>query len=281
FLDQDGTEPGQARAMRKRGLTLGVSRDGLVPVRGNLLPEVAAQLQRGFDALLNPKVNGVPVTGPRFDGHDEDDRDEPLPGTADDRTRTQKQHDALAIMLTAAAESAALPTLGGAAPTLVVSVREKDLATGRGAAFLSGLNDPVSLSVARHIACSGAVQRVVLGVNDRIVSIHTQERVFNRRQRRAIGLRDGGCVIPGCHVPFEWCELHHVVEHAQGGPTHTSNGVPLCWWHHRTLDTSGWHIRMRRGVPEIRGPAWWDPHLKWRPVTSSPTRLLDRLSTNS
>ena len=29
--------------------------DGLVPVRGNLLPEVAAQLQLGFDSVLNPQ----------------------------------------------------------------------------------------------------------------------------------------------------------------------------------------------------------------------------------
>ena len=35
---------------------------------------------------------------------------------------------AFAVLLTAAAASGSLPTLGGAAPTLVVSVREEDLA---------------------------------------------------------------------------------------------------------------------------------------------------------
>ncbi|MGV2900338.1 hypothetical protein ACNPM4_01575, partial [Microbacterium sp. AGC62] len=47
-------------------------------------------------------------------------------------------------------------------------------------------------------------------------------------------------------------------------PTHTDNGVALCWHHHRTLDTSGWEIRMRHGTPHVRGPAWWDPARRWR-----------------
>ena len=57
---------------------------------------------------------------------------EPIESVADQRKQTQKQHDALAVLLSAAAASGALPTLGGAAPTLVVSVREEDLANGRG-----------------------------------------------------------------------------------------------------------------------------------------------------
>ena len=66
YLDQDGAEPAEARALRKRGITIGRRRsdDGLVPVRGHLLPEVAAQLQLGFDSVLNPRVDQV--TGPCF-----------------------------------------------------------------------------------------------------------------------------------------------------------------------------------------------------------------------
>ncbi len=286
-LDQDGAEPRETRALRKRGLTLGVRRDGLVPVRGNLLPEVAEQLQRGFDALLNPKVDGVPLTGPRFVdsgddvGTNDDGVSAAMEASADARTRAQKQHDALAAILTRIAGSGMLPTLGGAAPTLVVSVREADLVGGRGGATLGASSEPVSPAVVRHIACTGGVQRVVSADDGRIVSIETQDRVFNHHQRRAIGLRDGGCLIPGCHVPFEWCELHHVEEHSRGGPTHTDNGVALCWGHHRTLDSSGWQIRMRDGVPEVRGPHWWDVTGRWRRVTKSPSRLRDALVRRS
>ena len=84
-------------------------------------------------------------------------------------------------------------------------------------------------------------------------------------------------MIPGCRVPASWCEIHHVKEHSRGGETHTDNGVLLCWYHHRSIDTSGWGIRMRRGVPEIRPPSWLDPDGHWRTSTTSPTRIADRL----
>jgi len=122
------------------------------------------------------------------------------------------------------------------------------------------------------------VQRVVFDDTGRIVQLGTLERVFGHHQRRAISLRDGGCVIPGCHVRAEWCEIHHVVEHSRGGPTHTDNGVLLCWHHHRTLETSGWEIRMNQGIPEVRGPSWWDAFRKWRQVTKSPVRMRERVA---
>ena len=231
FLDQDGAEPREAVAMRKRGFTFGVCRDNLVPFRGNALPEVAAQLQLVFDSILNPKVAGFSM-GPEF----RDDDVEAPETVGDDRTLAQKQHDALATMIFKIAGSGALPTLGGAAPTLVVSVRAADLQNGRGFAHIAGCDEPVSLAFARQIACCGSVERVVSDERGRIVKIETSDRIFNYHQRLAIALRDGECIIPGCHVPASWCEIHHVREHSRGGPTGTDNGVPLCWHHHRTLD---------------------------------------------
>lgn len=275
YFDQDGAVPRERVAMRKRGITIGVCRDGIVPIRGALLPEVAAQLRLIGDSITNPKVEGSPLAGnPWFTETPDVVADEGVsPARADERTRSQKLHDAFAILLGKIAGSGMLPNLGGTPPVLVVSARAEDVEAGRGFAHLEGCDEPVSIDVARQVACAGAVQRVVLDENGRIVSLGTIDRVFNAVQRRAIGLRDGGCVIPGCHVPASWCELHHVTEHAVGGPTHTDNGVMVCWWHHRSLATSGWGIRMNRGSPEVRGPRWWDPHMKWRPVTKSPARM--------
>ena len=122
------------------------------------------------------------------------------------------------------------------------------------------------------------MQRVVLGEGGRVVSISTLDRLFNHHQRKAITVRDGGCVIPGCHCPPQWCEIHHVTEHSRGGPTHTDNGVLLCWFHHRTLDTGNWQIRMQDGIPSVRGPSWWDHTRQWRPATKSPTRKRDHIA---
>jgi len=278
YFDPDGAEPVEARAIRKRGLTFGRPTDGLVPIRGGLLPEVAAQFQLCVDSVLNPRVDGAPVPGPCFTEDDPTTADGPFESTADTRTATQKRHDALAVLLTAAAASGELPMLGGAAPTLVVQVREEDLATGRGYAHLPGEPEPISIAAARHVACAGVMQRVVCGDAGRIVSITTLDRVFTHHQRRAVTLRDGGCLIPGCDVPPQWCEIHHVIEHSRGGPTHTDNGVLLCWFHHRTIDTGGWQIRMIDGIPYVRGPSWWDTEGRWRPASKSPTVRRERIA---
>ena len=121
------------------------------------------------------------------------------------------------------------------------------------------------------------IQRVTSTAEGRIVAIGTEDLVFNRHQRRAIAHRDGSCIIPACGTPAGWCEIHHVTEHARGGLTHTDNGVLLCWYHHRFLDTIGWEIRMNAGVPEVKAPAWHGTDHRWRAVTISPVRLKKRL----
>ena len=282
-LDPDGAEPRDRDSARRRGVTLGMARDGVIPFRGAVLPEVAAQLQRIFDAVCSPYVDGP--DGVRFtvatenpDGADDADATDHDIAVLDDRTRPQKQHDALAAALFAAAASGDLPTIGGAAPTLIVTARAEDLARGDGWAFLEGCDEPVPIHAATRVACSGVVQRLVHDDTGRIVRLGTEERVFNRHQRRAITTRDGGCLIPGCGIPAGWCEIHHVHDHAKGGPTHTDNGVMLCWFHHRFIDTGPWRIRIRDGIPEIQAPQWFDRTRRWRPVTRSRTRILRTLT---
>lgn len=279
-LDPDGEEPVDRAAKRRRHVTIGRLRDGSVPLRGELLPEVAAQLQKLIDGLLNPKVDpDAPVSGSvQFRPSEETDADvgsdadgirdhrldSPPQDLADLRTHAQKRHDALATILGVAAASGGMPQTGGAAPTLVVSVSAADFASGTGRATIEGAGYQVPLGAAAHAACAGGVQRVLFDPNGAIIGIGTSARIFNVHQRRAIVLRDRTCLIPGCGIRAEWCEIHHVIEHSRGGPTHTDNGVPLCWHHHHTLDEGVWAIRMRAGRPEIRGPNWWDPYGLWR-----------------
>ena len=290
LLDPDGAEPTDGKARNQRFVTIGRLRNGVHPLRGNLLPEVAAQLQLIIDAQCNPKTEGPPEPGVMFRTEGEPagrgpeagagvgDADADSGGTdpadsdrwnsdprnvIDQRTAAQKRHDALAAALGIAARHDDMPRLAGASPTLVVHADANDLASGTGWATVAGSQVPVPIGVATQAACTGAIQRVLFD-EGRIVGTTVIDRVFTVHQRRAIIARDGECLIPGCHVPASWCEIHHVVEHARGGPTDTDNGVPLCWWHHRSLDRSGWEIRMDGGIPQIRGPAWWDPERRWR-----------------
>ena len=67
-------------------------------------------------------------------------------------------------------------------------------------------------------------------------------RTATLAQRRALAARDRGCVIPGCSIPAEACQAHHLVDWAAGGPTDVSNMALLCWGHHRQVDLRMWTI---------------------------------------
>lgn len=146
-LDPDGAEPDDANAQHRRGLTIGRLRDGLRPIRGWLSPEVAAQLETVLDAINNPAGEGPAKPRVAFADADAD------PGTGadpfntdprnviDGRTPLQKRHDAFAAALAIAARHKDMPTLGGAAPTLVVTMDVADLERGSGAASLPGRTD--------------------------------------------------------------------------------------------------------------------------------------------
>ncbi|UOR00331.1 HNH endonuclease [Leucobacter allii] len=182
------------------------------------------------------------------------------------RTPDQRRHDALAAVLAAAARQPDVPRLGGAPVTVLVQVEADALESGEGSGWVHGHDgalSPIPLRSVRHSACAGAAQRVVLDAGGGIVELGGPQRIFSAHQRRAIAVRDGGCIIPGCTVPASWCEIHHVQEHARGGATHTDNGVALCWYHHRSLDVSGWEIRMVDATPRLRPPAWIDPERRW------------------
>jgi hypothetical protein len=171
-LDQGGAEPREATQLRRRAAVLGTPHDdGLVPIRGLLLPEVAAQFQRIMDATCSPRVDEGGSVHFRPTERVE-------PGTPPEtRTRAQQQHDALATALFVATSSELLPTIGGAAPTLVVYARREDVLNGTGWAQVEGCDEPVGIAAAQHAACAGIVQRVWFDDNGRITKLGTEERV--------------------------------------------------------------------------------------------------------
>ncbi|WP_102159590.1 DUF222 domain-containing protein [Zhihengliuella halotolerans] len=173
-LDQDGPDPEAARATTRRGLTLGSARDGLIPVRGNLMPETPAQLTRLLSAYLNPAArthgtdpdpethaggtggeNAAATHGGADDAGDDSVADSEAstagggsaivsgtPVVVDERTPAQKRHDVLASILTAAARAAETPSLGGDSATLLVHITAEDLLDSAGSANLDGIDIP-------------------------------------------------------------------------------------------------------------------------------------------
>lgn len=289
FLNQDGTEPTETVPEYQRSLNLVKTPNGLVRITGSLLPETGAALGRLLDAMNAPSA--LRRRGPvRFVSDAKADPSEaPSLGEAmnlgeaaslgnaadtyvaeaDMRTADQKRHDAFATVLERMVTSPEVPQLGGAPVTVMVQVEKDALDNREGIGWVHGFDGapaPVPLSFVRRAVCTGATQRILQDEGGAIIELGTVQRVFNAHQRRAIMVRDGGCIIPGCTIPATWCEIHHVTEHQNGGATHTDNGVLLCWYHHRSIDTNGWQIRIRDGVPEVKPPGWYDALSGWRPA---------------
>ena len=267
-LDPDGLEPSEEQAMTGRRFHIGRLKGGLVPMYLSVLPEAAGRVAKVFDPYLTPTTAPAMLT-------EEENTARTL--EKDPRSRDQQRHDVFIAMIDTLARSGDTPTVGGAAPTVLVSVRAEELDRGRGAGFSDGVDIPLSMTTVKQMICTGGTQTVVLTGEGRILALGSPQRCFTPQQRRAITLRDGGCLIPGCTIPAGWCEIHHVIPDAAGGPTHTDNGVLLCWFHHRTIPTSGWTIRMKHGTPQIKAPPWLEPNAPWRTVTKSRTTLTQRL----
>ena len=265
-LDPDGTAPNEPVAEARSTVGFGAFRDGLYPVRGGVTPELRGILNGLFDTYLSAHA------APAFPTAEEQalmDSGQLIPGAeaaalGDDRTGGQKRADILRGVLEAATRDPGTPSLGGAAPTIMIHVNQTDLLAGRGVGWIDGVESPISLTTVKQALCAGGFQEIRFGPNNKMHSLSTENRFFNQAQRRAITARDGGCTIPGCTVPPAWCEIHHVTPWYRGGKTNIGNGVLLCWYHHHSIDTSGWDIRMNRGTPEVRAPYCYDPTRTWR-----------------
>jgi hypothetical protein len=81
------------------------------------------------------------------------------------------------------------------------------------------------------------------GAPSQILDLGRTTRVISAGLRRALALRDGGCVIEGCDHPPAHCDAHHLHHWADGGPTRLQNLVLVCGRHHTLLHEGGWHIQ--------------------------------------
>ena len=300
-LDPDGTAPNDDTVEAKSTLTFGLLRNGLYPLRADVTPELRGIMDTLFDTFLSARsrtpifvptemLNGTAGTSGTGMNADTDeqariDAGETIPGAAafgtepfsadqftgdtrfdgDRRTAGEKRADILRAILEAAARDPKTPTMGGAAPTVMVHINAVDLDQGRGVGWIDGVEAPVSFRRVKELICAGGAQQVLFGENGDVLYLGSKIRCFNAKQRAAIAARDEGCIIPGCNIPARWCEVHHVLPHRLGGPTNIDNGTLLCWFHHHTIDTSGWKIRMVNGRPQVLGPLLWDPSQTWRP----------------
>jgi HNH endonuclease len=89
----------------------------------------------------------------------------------------------------------------------------------------------------RRLACDATVIPTVLGVAGAVVDLGVDVRLFGAGQVKRLWLRDGGCSYPGCSMPAQWCDAHHLVHWADGGATDLDNAALLCERHHTVVHT--------------------------------------------
>lgn len=77
------------------------------------------------------------------------------------------------------------------------------------------------------------VERVVFSSPSKVLDVGVRTRLFRGATRTAVELRDLTCTHPSCDVPFERCEVDHIVPYAAGGLTIQTNGRCKCPYHHR------------------------------------------------
>ena len=227
--DQDAED---ARGKDARSFTKSPGPAGMSSYRIVLDPEGAAVVDSAIAAL------SAPVKGPD--------------GEHDERSATRRRADALLEIIRRGVSSP------GEAPKtdkaqLVVTIGLDDLRAGTDGAGVTTTGEVLAPSVVRRLACDAGIIPVILGTDGAILDLGRTARFFSPSQRKAIWLRDQGCTYPGCTMPPQWCDAHHVDWWSRGGATDLDNAALLCERHHTkvhslelhaTITATGvtWHV---------------------------------------
>lgn len=269
LLDEDGIEPRDAALRSQRSFRLGRERHSMTPFTGLADPASAAMLRAALDAARpRPRFERSPradlaVAPALVPEREPEPQPQPQP---DERTFAQREFDTLMDLVTAGSRAGDAPTRARAAVVATISLG--DLERRRGAGVIDGVVEPVAASTFDTLACDGGVQ--LLTTDDEGIPLRLGPRIrcFTPAQRRALAVRDLGCVFPLCTARAAACDAHHVVPWSEGGPTDLDNGVLLCPAHHHHLHATGRRLRMIDGRPHLA------VHDRWRPLRPPPQRIL-------
>lgn len=198
--------------------------------------------------------------------------------TADDGvTVARRRAEALVELVERGAKGTS--TQGAPRPTVVVTVDHRTLAHQP----VDGIEDlhtrmcdiagvgSVALSTVERMACDCNLVRIVLGADSEVLDVGRDLRLPSRAMRRALRVRDKGCVFPGCDVEVDRCEAHHVVPWEWEGDTSLENLALLCRFHHHQVHEGG-YVLVREPLGLIRV---WRPDGTALPLSSHGQRLLD------
>ncbi|EIV91891.1 HNH endonuclease signature motif containing protein [Frankia sp. QA3] len=205
-----------------RRLTLTDTPAGTTLLSGELDAEGAALLRTALDSLAAPH--------PAVDG------------TPDQRTPARRRADALIDLISRLLSAGAVPTAGGTRPHLTVAIPWNTLLAAGTIPATTSWGLPLPRAALARLSCDAEISRILLDPAGVPLDVGRSTRTVPAHLRRALAIRDQGCVFPGCDRPPAWCEAHHAVHWRDGGPTALHNLLLLCPTHHRQVHHDGWDI---------------------------------------
>ncbi|WP_309713768.1 DUF222 domain-containing protein [Pseudolysinimonas sp.] len=234
-LDTAGVRDRERMLRDKRYLTLTPLVNGMTQLSGLLDPASAAIVGAAYDAATSPRRGG-----PRFIDDESRERAEKL--VTDERSLGQIALDTFVDLLRIGTEVDPGKLLGARRHAVRVLVTDRDLRERRGPAFIQDQSEAVSIETAEQHICDTGIVPIHFTDDGEPLRLGVTRRLFSSKQRDALAARDGGCRFPNCDRPASWCEAHHRIPWADGGPTDTRDGVLLCRHHHMLVHDNGWTI---------------------------------------
>jgi hypothetical protein len=150
-----------------------------------------------------------------------------------------RRHDALGEICRQWLDRGDRPSVAGERPHVTVTVASDALKDDARAASEMDHVGPIDAEAARRLACDASIMRVVMSGTSQPLDVGRRTPVIPPPMRRAVMVRDRHCRFPGCDRPQTWCDAHHVVHWADGGPTALPNLLLLCRRHHRLIHQRG------------------------------------------
>jgi hypothetical protein len=115
--------------------------------------------------------------------------------------------------------------------------------------------DPLPVDVARSLICAAKVS-YGFSIDGRVIHHVASSSLATADQRRELRMMHRTCIGADCDVPFEHCQIHHVIPRSRDGPTATPLLVPVCTRHHDDLHHRGWVLE----IDDHRQITWTTPH---------------------
>jgi hypothetical protein len=127
------------------------------------------------------------------------------------------------------------------ARTEAIVVIQADDPTAERVRALDG--EPLTAELASLLSCDAHLCALLVDRRGQPLWLGRTSRLASHAQRRALAIRDGGCVFPGCDMPAEWCDAHHQPGWEHGGTTDIDAMVLLCRRHHGAAHSERWTLR--------------------------------------